>query len=139
LSGFVLDASVAVSWCFEDESSSYTESALDFLTFGGRGIAPAIWPEEVVNALLVGERRRRVSAMKVDNFLDRLAKYPIEVRREPPQTIFQSVPQVARRFNLAAYDASYLELAMREGLPLATLDTQLRAAARKAGVPTRIG
>ncbi|MGH7841858.1 MAG: type II toxin-antitoxin system VapC family toxin [Candidatus Binataceae bacterium] len=130
----VLDASVTLAWCFEDERDDYAAAILMQLVAGDEAIAPAMWPYEVVNALVVGERRGRISPAEAALFVERLANYPIVV--EPPATPpnWTALLDLARTTKLSAYDAAYLELALREQLSLVTLDTRLRAAARKAGL-----
>lgn len=130
----VLDASVAVAWCFEDESTRPAENVLDVLSAGTEALAPAIWPLEVANALLVAERRKRITRAQVTALLQRISKLPIAVEPIPPARAFEQVLAVARQHELSEYDASYVELASREGLPLATLDAKLRRAARSAGI-----
>jgi predicted nucleic acid-binding protein len=130
----VLDASVAVAWCFEDETTRLTESILDRLSAGTEALAPAIWPMEVANALLLAERRKRITTAQVTGLLRGISKLPIRVETVPLARAFEQVLSVARQQELTEYDASYLELALRESLPLATLDAKLRRAARSAGV-----
>ena len=135
----VLDASVTLAWCFSDESTAYTEAVLDLLANGAEAIAPAIWTFEVANALLVGERRKRVTAAQVTSVLQRIGDLPIFVEPIRVDRAFGPILLLARNEQLAEYDAAYIELALREGLPLATLDNRLRRAARSAGItPIRI-
>jgi predicted nucleic acid-binding protein len=129
----VVDASTALSWCFEDESSAYSDKVLSLLT-SDSAVVPAIWPVEVSNALIVGERRKRLTEAQTARFVQLLGQLPIEVDSPPTTTTFGSVLRSARRHGLSAYDASYVELAERYGLPLASLDGRLRTAARDAGV-----
>jgi predicted nucleic acid-binding protein len=131
---FVLDASVAVAWCFEDEATKFTESVLDLLSVGAEALVPAIWPVEVVNALLIAERRNRILLAQVTALLQRIAALPITVLPIDPLRAFDHILPVARQQSLSAYDAAYLDLALRQGLPLATLDEQLRRAAKTTGV-----
>jgi predicted nucleic acid-binding protein len=131
---FVLDASVTLAWCFPEESTSYTEAVLDLLANGAEATAPAIWPFEVANALLVGERRKRVTVAQVTSMLSRIAALPIFVDPIRVDRAFEQVLSLARQQQLTEYDAAYLELALRENLPLATLDVRLRRAARDAGI-----
>lgn len=131
---FVLDASVALAWCFPDESSPGAEKLLDSMAAGSKAIVPAMWPFEVANALLTAERRKRISIAQVTATLKKLALLPIAVDAIQVESVFGDVLAVARQGNLTEYDAAYLELAMREALPLATLDDHLRRAARNAGV-----
>jgi predicted nucleic acid-binding protein len=130
----VLDASVTVAWCFEDESTTLTEAVLDLLSAGAEAVTPAIWPLEVANALLVAERRKRITMAKVTALLRRIARLPVSV--EPIQTTsaFNQILSVARQNDLTEYDAAYVELALREALPLATLDDRVRRAAIRVGI-----
>ena len=123
----VLDASVA--WCFEDESTGFTEGVLDLLSTGTEVLTPAIWPFEVANALLVAERRKRITVAQVTALLQRMAGLRISVDPIQPGTAFNQILPVARQNNLTEYDAAYVELALREALPLATRDDKLRRAA----------
>jgi len=133
-SRFVLDASMAVAWCFEDESTPFTERVLDALTSGAEAISPSIWPFEVANALLLAERRNRISVAQVTALLRRIRQLPIAIEPINTDGAFDRIMNAARQQQLTAYDASYLELALRESLPLATLDDKLMRAARSAGV-----
>jgi predicted nucleic acid-binding protein len=130
----VLDASMAVAWCFEDETTPLTEAVFDNLTNGAQAVAPALWPYEVANSLAVAERRRRINLAGIGQFLERLAKFPISIDPGVASRAFGQVLSIAREHNLSVYDAAYLELALRSGLPLATLDRNLRVAAKVAGV-----
>ena len=130
----VLDASVAVAWCFPEESTPFTESVLDLLASGTEALTAAIWPFEVANALLMGERRKRISVAQVATVLQRISSLPITIVPIRADTAFGQILSVARQEQLTEYDAAYLELALREALPLATLDNGLRWAARNAGI-----
>ncbi len=132
--GFVLDNSVVMSWCFEDESNSYTEAVLESLE-GKEASVPAIWPLEVGNVLLVAERRKRLSVASVTRFLALLSGLPIVVEQETPERMLKDIVSLARTHALSTYEASYLDLAMRLDLPLATLDSSLMKAAKKCKVP----
>jgi predicted nucleic acid-binding protein len=134
---FVLDASLAVAWCFEDETTAYTEVVFDRLTGGAEALVPPLWPYEVANSLAVAERRKRTTSAKAARFLGRLAKLPISIDSTAGNQIgraFDEVLELARQYRLSVYDAAYLELAVRLGLPLASLDHGLRKAAETAGV-----
>lgn len=130
----VLDASVTLAWCFAEESTAYTEGILDLLATGTEAATPAIWPFEVANALLMAERRKRITLTQVTSMLQRIASLPISVEPIVLDRAFGQVLAAARSQKLTEYDAAYLELAMRENLPLATLDEQLKQAARSVGV-----
>jgi predicted nucleic acid-binding protein len=131
---FVLDASVAVAWCLEDEATKFTENVLDLLSGGAEAVVPAIWPVEVANGLLNAERRKRILLAQVTALLQRIAGLPIAVLPIDPARAFEHILPVARQQSLSGNDAAYLELALRQGLPLATLDEQLRRAAKSTGV-----
>lgn len=130
---FVLDASVAVVWHLEDEDSEYSERILARLNTEG-ALAPSIWPMELANVLLVAERRGRLFREKVTAALNLSLRLPISVQSVTTDTLFNSIVDLARHEGLSVYDAMYLDLAVREGLPLATLDNDLRAAAARMGV-----
>jgi predicted nucleic acid-binding protein len=129
----VLDASVTVAWCFSDETTLFAEQVLDFIASGGEAMVPAIWPFEVANALRAGERRKRISTAQVTSILQRIANLPIAIDPIRSDRAFSQILSLGRQEQLSEYGAAYLELAMREGLPLATLDTQLRRAAKSLG------
>jgi|SRR5271165_385770 len=131
----VLDASVTLAWCFPEEKTTYAESVLDLLANGAEGVAPAIWPFEVANALLAGEKRQRVTVAQVTSILRRIADLPISVDPAQIDHVFQQVLPLARQTQLTEYDAAYLELALRLRLPLASLDVQLQRAAKVVGIP----
>jgi predicted nucleic acid-binding protein len=130
----VLDASVAVAWCLPDEHTAYGEGVLDLLASGIEAVVPAIWPFEVANALLVSERRKRTTAQQVTSILERISDFPITVDPIRMSRAFGTILLLARQEELTEYDAAYIDLALREGLPLATLDDRLGAAARNVGI-----
>jgi len=101
---------------------------------GGTAVAPSFWPHEVLNALLVGERRKRISKKLVRSFLDDLAMLPIALERFPAGVVFDRIQRLSRDHGLTTYDAAYLDLALDSGLPLATLDEDLARASKKARV-----
>ncbi len=131
---FVIDNSVIMTWCFEDEVSEYADAVLDSLT-NAVAIVPSIWPLEVVNVLLVAERRQRLSQTASVRFLTLLAELPIEVELGQFEKRMGELLVLGRANHLSSYDASYLELAMRQGVSIATLDQQLIEAARQVSVP----
>jgi predicted nucleic acid-binding protein len=130
----VIDSSIAVAWCFPDEEDPYPQSVLEALA-SQSAIVPELWHLEVANALLVGERRKRSTQANTVTWLGFLASLPTEVDEETKLRAFGETANLARAHGLSVYDAAYLELALRRGLPLATLDGKLRAAAAAAGVP----
>ncbi len=131
---FVIDNSVVMSWCFKDETSRYADAVLDSLALS-TAVAPSIWPLEVANVLLAAERSNRLSEADSARFISLLTELPITIEQEPPERIMKEILVLARRHQLSSYDASYLDLAMRQGLPIATLDNGLIAAAQQTQVP----
>ncbi len=129
---FVLDASVTLAWCFEDTASSVADAALAALEDGGEAIVPAIWRLELANVLVMAERRKRISEADTVRFLSLVANLPIRVGADLGS--IESIVSLARSHGLTAYDAAYLDLAQRSGLPVATLDRRLHDAAKAAGV-----
>ena len=130
---FVLDNSVVMSWCFEDESSEYADMVLESLETSEAAV-PSIWPLEVGNVLLVAERRNRIDEASSNRFLELINALPIQVESEPPDRIFTRILSLARKHGMSTYDASYLDLAMRLDTEIATLDESLRRIAKKVGV-----
>ena len=135
MTGVVVDASVALAWCFPDEGSKEADRILAALN-GMPILVPAIWALEIANAILVGERRKRLKQPEILRFVALLESLPIT---EDHQTVADSVANVlpvARNYSLSAYDAAYLELAIRHNSPFATLDAALQKAAKRVGIQT---
>ena len=130
---FVLDTSVAISWFFDDEEKEYTAAVLESL-IEWEAVVPSLWYLEVANVLLVSERRSRCTEADAVRFIELLGSLPIVTDDITALRALHGTYQLAREYGLTACDAAYLELAMRLGAPLATLDKQLVAAAKKAGV-----
>ncbi len=129
----VVDASTALAWCFPDENSEYADAVLVALK-GKTILVPSIWPLEIANAVLVGERMKRLRRPEIQRFIALMEGLPLA---QDSQTVGEHIGNVlplAREYGLSAYDAAYLELAIRYEAPLATLDGKLRRAAQKAGV-----
>lgn len=133
MSRFVIDASIVLAWCFPDENSSLAEHVADRFKQGDTATATAFWPHEVLNALLVVENRKRISRPLVRSFLDDLATLPVVLGQVPTREVFGRIESLGRKYDLTAYDAAYLDLAIESALPLATLDNHLIHACRKAG------
>jgi predicted nucleic acid-binding protein len=133
LTRFVLDCSVALSWCFEDESDPYADQVLDSLQETS-AIVPQLWTLEVTNVLLVAEHRSRITRAQTGRLVALLQALPINTDEQTAIRALESTLAIGRMEMISAYDASYLELAIREGLPLATLDHQLAQAASHCGV-----
>ncbi len=127
---FVLDASIAACWAFEDEDHPIAALAFERIRTD-EALAPSVWWFEVRNTLIVNERRGRLTDADVRAFLKALAGLGVTLDRSPDET---DVLALARRHRLTIYDAAYLELARRQNVPLATLDADLAAAARSEGV-----
>ena len=129
----ILDCSITMSWCFREEQAAANLAVLDTL-LDRSALVPAHWFLEVANVLAVAERKKRIAVAESENFLNRLRCLDIEVDKETPHRAFTDILPLCRRHGLTSYDAAYLELAVRRGLPLASLDDDLRTAARKLGV-----
>lgn len=135
MSRFVLDNTITMAWCFAEEATEFTEVLLDRLSnLTDTALVPALWLYEVVNVAEMAVRKGRISKEKATAFLESLAELPIEVEDLSRTEVFVSVRGLAERYVLTAYDAAYLELAIRHRLPLAALDSDLIKAARAAGV-----
>lgn len=133
MAGLVLDSSIALSWCLPDEDESDVDHVQDAVSKHG-AIAPAHWPLEVANALVMAVRRRRIDAGFRDAALRDLATLPVLLDDQTSRRAWHDTLRLADAHGLTVYDAAYLELAGRQGLPLATLDQALRTAARAARV-----
>lgn len=133
---FVLDGSVALSWCFPDERSKASEALLSMLSEQG-AVVPSLWFLEITNALLVGERRKRLTHEEAIEALGLLSKLPLDIDDRSGFSLASDLLMLARKHKLSAYDAAYLELAQRRRLPLATLDRTLARAAKAAGIAVR--
>lgn len=131
---FVLDNSVVMSWCFEDEANDYADFVLEKLT-AARAIVPSIWALEVVNVLLVAERKERIKHADSTSFLTLLLQLPIEIKQDIHCAAMFELLLLGRSRSLSSYDLAYLNLALHSGCPLATLDQKLIAAAEETGVP----
>ena len=131
MTGFVVDASVAIAWLFEDEVTPETEAVLDRLS-DQEAHAPGLWELEVANVVLSAERRGRISEIASAQIMERLRDLPIRISPDNPR--LHHLLEIARRYGLTSYDAAYLTLALQLNLPLATLDRDLAAAAGLADV-----
>ena len=134
MSWIVLDASVTLSWCFPDEQTPASMRVLDMLKAGDQVLVPAFWCSEVLNSLLVGERKGRISAGQTRTFLNDLYALGPTLDDATMERVFKDVQALCRQHDLASYDALYVELAIRSGSPLATLDKNQRDAALAVGV-----
>lgn len=130
---FILDCSVTMAWCFEDETCEYSENVINTLQKKD-AIVPPLWPLEVTNVLLIAERKKRISHLKSTAFKELLNQLPIHVDQNATVRCFGSVMELAREQQLTSYDASYLEIALLNKLPIATLDKAIKQAAKKIDV-----
>jgi predicted nucleic acid-binding protein len=133
LSGVVVDGSVALAWCFPDEASEYADGVLVALK-GQAIVVPAVWGLEIANAMLAGERRKRLKQPEILRFVALLEGLSIVQDSQRVSESVSNVLPLAGAYGLSAYDAAYLDLSIRHGVPLATLDAKLRRAAQRAGV-----
>lgn len=134
----VVDCSMVAAWILPDESNPEVEAARALVAARG-ALVPGHWRLEIANTLLTAERRKRIPASDRVAALDALERLAIAVDPETGARAWREISSLAERFRLTTYDAAYLELAARAGLPLATLDEDLRAAAAKLGVPVVAG
>ena len=133
---FVLDNSVTMRWFFGDgkpQDLAYAGKVLDLMQ-EAQAVVPATWGLEVANVIAKAEEKALVTEARSEAFLEMLEDVDIEADSATFAHALSDTLQLARRYKLSSYDASYLELALRLGLPLATLDDGLQKAAKKAGV-----
>ena len=130
---FVLDCSATLPWIFASEATASTDRLLDQLSAGAKAWVPSLWHLELGNVLLGAQRRGRMDRAGIERFFSSLAVFDIEVDGETNALAWSKTFGLGEKFGLTMYDAAYLELALRRGLPLASLDGQLRAAMKKAG------
>jgi predicted nucleic acid-binding protein len=131
---FVLDSSLTMAWCFEDEASPETDEIQDWLTADARAHVPTLWHLEIANVLWACERRKRITEADSVRFLAVLEALNIMTDHQTEQHAGQKTLGLARQHGVSVYDAAYLELAMRLGLPLASKDETLRKAAQAVGL-----
>jgi predicted nucleic acid-binding protein len=130
---FVVDNSVALAWCFEDEHTQPILDLLDRVAETG-AVAPSLWPLEALNGLLIAERRRRLDTKRRQRLADFLRDLPVTLDAETADQAWTATARLAERYRLTLYDAAYLELALRRKLPLATLDQDLIRAGKALGM-----
>jgi predicted nucleic acid-binding protein len=129
----VIDASITMAWCFEDEATPAVEDVLDQVV-EDNAVVPSIWRFEVGNALQMAIRRKRIDEIFRDDVLAKLLAMPISIDPETDTHVWATALRLSELFGLTLYDAAYLELAQRRDLPLASLDKELRAAAHAVNV-----
>ena len=133
MSALVIDSSGALSWCFEDQASPGSDALFEQVRDQG-AVVPGLWHLEVANVLLQAEKRGRITAADVAIRLELIAELPITTDDETTARAWREILALARAEGLTTYDATYLELAIRRGLPLVTRDEALIAAAKRSGV-----
>ena len=120
MSAFIPDTSVSMAWCFDDETNPYSEALLARLEADEEALVPSLWPLEVANALVKAKQRGRVTEIQITGFLEDLGEFAIRVDTRGIARALTEVRFLAEQYQLTSYDAAYLELAMRTGVPLAT-------------------
>ncbi len=133
MSAVVVDSSIALTWCFEDEASAETDRLFERVRDDG-AIVPALWHLELSNVLLRAEKRGRISRADAATRLGLIADLPISVDQETTARAWRETLSLAREEKLTTYEAAYLELALRRGLPLMTRDGELAGAAKRLGI-----
>jgi len=134
IDAFVVDASTAIGWVHPAQATGEAVAWLDYVAEGATLVVPALWPLEVSNALVVLQRRRKLTPRERDEALDALGVLPVTIDHEAAARAFTDLAALAARESLTVYDTTYLELAIRRKLPLACNDGPLRAAAHRLGV-----
>lgn len=133
MNAIVVDCSVTMAWCFEDECDALAEAVLG--VFGEVDVwVPSIWPLEVANVLLVAERRGRLDQTGSTRFVELLGDLPIQVDGSTHERAFGALVGRGRELGLSSYDAAYVELAERRGAALATRDSRMAASGRETGL-----
>ena len=132
---FVLDCSVTMTWCFNDEATEKTLSLLESLADNRTAYTPGIWTLEVANVLLVAERKKRIRVSDSNRFLSLLKSLPVETESSISLSNIDHITSIGRNYQLSSYDSAYLELAWRKEIPLATLDSKLESAAKRLNIP----
>ena len=128
--GFIADSSVGVTWAVHSQASAATDELLDRVAAGTPLVVPTLWPFEVANSLLVLLRRKKLLAAERDRAIAALARLPLVVDDDGPRLALGRISELAAEHGLSVYDATYLELAVRRKLPLASRDEALRKAAQ---------
>lgn len=126
---FILDCSVCMAWCFEDENSQYAGAVLECLKTQ-TALVPQLWHLEIANVLLVAERRKRTHVMASEEFIAILQSLNIQTDREVFSLADSKNIDLARHHQLSSYDMAYVALAQREQLPIATNDNKLKQVAK---------
>lgn len=131
---FIVDASVGFAWIYEGQATPETDGLLNQVAAGATVVVPALWFLEMANVLLVAQRRRRLTAIQRKAALEKLTALQFTMDEEGTRHAFGRTSELAEKHGLTIYDATYLELASRRSLPLASRDEALKTAARRCGV-----
>ena len=131
---FVADASVAIAWVHPAQATPETDAMLDHLAAGDSLVVPALWPLEVANALTVLRRRRKLTLDEARTAIEIIRELPAVIDHEAAAIAFTRLVELATRHELTIYDATYIELATRRQLPLASNDARMKQAAIRSGV-----
>lgn len=131
---FVADASVAIAWVHPSQANAETEAMLDRLADGDSLVVPALWPLEVANALTILRRRRKLTPEEARTAIEIIRELPVIIDHEAATVAFTRLVDLASKHELTVYDATYIELAMRRQLPLASNDARMKQAATRSGV-----
>jgi len=133
-SGFVVDASVGFSWVYQSQATNDTDALLNDVVSGAAVVVPTLWFFEIANVLLIAERRKKLTAAQRKAALKSLEALTLNIDEEGHRSAFRKTSEISDKYGLSIYDGTYLELALRRKLPIASRDEPLRAAAKKAGV-----
>lgn len=130
----MVDASMAIAWVHPAQATDESDAWLQRIADGAEVVVPSTWPLEVSNALLILQRRRKLTAAERAGALRAIASLPIRLDHEAAESAFTTLSEIATRETLSVYDAAYLDVAMRHALPLGCKDGPLRTAAARSGV-----
>lgn len=133
MSVVVVDPSIALTWCFEDEASPETDVLFERVRDDG-AVVPGLWYLELGNVLLQAEKRGRITTGDLATRLELIGELPISVDQETTGRAWREILALARTERLTTYDAAYLELAIRRGVPLLTRDSDLAGAGKRLGI-----
>ena len=133
-SGLVVDASVGFSWVYESQATTDTDALLNDVVAGAAVVVPTLWFFEIANVLLIAERRKKLTAAQRKTARKSLEALSLTVDEEGHRSAFHKISEISDKYGLSIYDGTYLELALRRKLAIASRDEPLRAGAKKAGV-----
>lgn len=131
---FIVDASVGFAWVYQGQATPETDQLLNEVAAGATVIVPALWFLEMSNVLLIAQRRHRLTAIQRKAAMEKLTAMQLTVDEEGSRNAFGKTSELAEKYGLTIYDATYLELALRRSLPLASRDEALTKAATRCGI-----